>query len=121
MREIPEAWRRFLEDGEWIREVPQAEGEYPITTLQGEPAGTAIVYCDPTTSEYKLARLWGGFFWSIPLPSMPSVPGDQVGSYEFPLPSVATGGTNITCRCGAIAPVGWNERLSCQAHGRFRK
>jgi len=115
MREIAEVWRRFLEDGEWIREVPQASGEYPVATLQGERGTPVVVYCDPAIGEYKPTRPWGGFFWSIPLPPMPPVPEGQI------MPFVASGGIGNKCSCGAIAPAGWNKCLSCKARGRFRK
>ena len=116
LRDIPEEWARFLMEGEWVLGIPQVEGTYPVATRQGEPAGEIVVYVDPTTGQHVPTKSWGGFFWSLPLPSLPTVPISMLGDVTSDRPP-----SENHCQCGAFAPIGWSECLSCRARSRFRK
>lgn len=73
-------WNKFLE-GEWTKDPPTKTGEYFLATLDGLHTGSMlIVYDGPDGLGYAMAgsnsktNLWGGWFWSVPMPKLPPVP-----------------------------------------------
>jgi len=61
-------------NGRWQLDLPMTEGQFPLATRQGESAGFGVVYRDKATGELKSVKVWGGFWWSEPMPEMPPVP-----------------------------------------------
>ncbi len=68
-----EQWKRFFA-GHWQTELPQTAGLYFIATRQGEQGFTRAVYQNPLTKAYAAVTAWGGWWWSEPIPALPSTP-----------------------------------------------
>lgn len=69
---IPEEWREFVVDGEWVRERPEREGWYRIATRGGRECGWVQVWKEDGV--FKSISTWEGYWWSVPLPELPAAP-----------------------------------------------
>lgn len=71
-------WETFL-SGHWQRDVPQKSGNYPVATRDKLDAGFRVVYLHPD-GEYRSVYEHGGWWWSEPLPDLPSPPAWEEGN-----------------------------------------
>lgn len=70
-------WTEFLQ-GHWTREMPLRSGTYFLADSKRRQCGErGIVYLNPETNLPKSVDSWGGYWWSVPIPNLPSVPGED--------------------------------------------
>jgi hypothetical protein len=66
-------WEAFL-DGHWTRDQPTRPGSYRTATFDGlETMETVVCYLHPEGGMPCITKAWGGYFWSVPVPRLPSV------------------------------------------------
>lgn len=67
-------WEKFLA-GYWTRTPPKHEGTYPIADVSGQQQSrTVVIFQNPTTQEWEMRPYWKGWFWSEPIPELPTPP-----------------------------------------------